>query len=44
LHEEITRHHRYRNIEELIDLIFQWLNAAPRFEIETSVYDAAPAA
>jgi len=44
LHEEITRNHRCQNIEELLDLVFGWLSAAPCFEIETSVYDAARAA
>jgi transposase len=44
LHEEITRNHRCRNIEELLDLVFGWLSAGPCFEIETSVYDAARAA
>jgi putative transposase len=44
LHEEITRNHRCRNIEELLDLVFSWLSAAPCFDIETSVYDAARAA
>ena len=44
LHEEITRNHRCQNIEELLDLVFGWLSAAPYFDIETSVYDAARAA
>jgi transposase len=44
LHEEITRNHRCKNIEELLDLVFNWLAAAPCFEIETSVYDVPRAA
>jgi putative transposase len=44
LHEEITRNHRCRNMEELLDLVLDWLSAAPCFQIETSVYDAARAA
>ena len=44
LHEEITRNHRCANIEELIDLVFDWLNAGACFGIETSVYDTARAA
>jgi len=44
LHEEITRNHRCRNIEELLDLVFSWLAAGPYFDIETSVYNAARAA
>lgn len=33
-----------RDIEELLDLVFGWLAAAPCFEIETSVYDVPRAA
>jgi putative transposase len=44
LHEEITRNHRCQNIQELLDLVFNWLAAAPCFEIETSVYDVPKAA
>jgi transposase len=44
LHEEITRNHRCRDIEELLDLVFDWLAAGPCFDIETSVYDIAQAA
>jgi putative transposase len=39
LHEEITRNHRCRDIEELLDLVFDWLAAGSRFAIETSTYD-----
>jgi putative transposase len=44
LHEELTRNHRCRDIDELLDLVFDWLAAAPCFDIETSVYNAARAA
>ena len=44
LHEEITRNHRCANIEELLDLVFDWLAAGDCFSIETSVYDTARAA
>jgi len=44
LHEEITRNHRCKNIEELLDLVFDWLAAGSSFQIETSVYDSAKAA
>jgi transposase len=44
LHEEITRNHRCRNIDQLLDLVFDWLAAGPCFDIETSVYNAARAA
>lgn len=44
LHEEITRNHRCRDIDELLDLVFDWLAAGPCFGIETSVYNAPQAA
>lgn len=44
LHEEITRNHRCQNIDELLDLVFEWLAAGSSFEVETSVYDYAIAA
>ena len=40
LHEEITRNHRCKNIEELLDLVFAWLDAGSCFQIETSIYDS----
>ncbi len=39
LHEEITRNHRAKDIEELLDLVFDWLARGSRFAIETSTYD-----
>lgn len=44
LHEEITRNHRCKNIDDLLDLVFEWLFAASSFQIETSIYDSAKAA
>ena len=44
LHEEITRTHRCQDIEELLNLVFDWLNAGSSFEIETSIYEQAKAA
>lgn len=44
LHEEITRNHRCKDMEELLDLVFQWFAAAKSFAVETSIYDAARAA
>jgi hypothetical protein len=41
LHEEITRNHRCPNIDELMNLVFDWLEASPCFEIEPSVCAAA---
>jgi putative transposase len=44
LHEEITRNHRCKNIQELVDLVFDWFAYKETFEIETSVYPQALAA
>jgi len=44
LHEEVTRNHRCRDIEELLDRVFDWLHLANRFEIETSIYNTSKAA
>ena len=41
LREEITRNHRCRDIEGLLDLVFDWLAAGSHFDIETSLYDTA---
>lgn len=38
-HEEVTRNHRCRDIEELLDPVFDWPAAGSRFAIETSIYD-----
>jgi transposase len=43
LHEEITRNHRCRSMEELLDMVFDWLECGSRFEIEGSVYRRAAA-
>jgi putative transposase len=44
LHEEITRNHRCKNIEQLLALVLDWLDAGSSFQIETSIYDSARAA
>jgi transposase len=44
LHDEITRNHRCRTIEELLDLVFRWLENGNPFEIEGSVYPTPTAA
>lgn len=44
LHEEITRNHRCGNIEDLLNLVFDWLATGSSFHIETSIYDSARAA
>jgi putative transposase len=41
LHEEITRNHRCKNIDALLDLVFEWLDAGSCFQIETSIYNTA---
>jgi transposase len=43
LREEITRTHRCGDIDELLDLIFNWLAVGSHFDIETSIYDSAKA-
>ena len=43
LREEITRNHRCRDIEDLLDLILDWLCTGSHFEIETSLYDTTKA-
>jgi len=44
LHEEITRNHRCRSIDELLELTFEWFGYKKPFEIETSVYPKTLAA
>lgn len=41
LHEEVTRNHRCRSMDELLDLTFAWLGSRNPFEVEGSVYDNA---
>lgn len=38
LHEEITRNHRCKDIEGLLDLTFRWLGERNPFPVEGSVY------
>lgn len=44
LHEEITRNHRCRSIDELVALTFDWFGYKEKFAIETSIYPQALAA
>jgi putative transposase len=44
MHEEITRNHRCADIEQLLNLVFEWLNAGSCFPIETSIYNEVEAA
>src|SRR5512135_2477436 len=41
LHEEVTRNHQCRSMDELLDFTFDWLGSRNPFEIEGSVYDVA---
>jgi putative transposase len=44
LHEQITRCHRCQTMEQLLDLIFTWLQQRTRFMVEDGVYALPPAA
>jgi len=44
LHEAITRCHRCQSMEELLDLVFAWLQKRPPFPVEDSVYALPQAA
>jgi putative transposase len=44
LHEQITRNHRCPNIDDLLKLVFDWLDAGSYYRIETSLYRNAKAA
>lgn len=44
LHEEITRCHRCQGMEELLDLVFAWLQKRTPFAVEGSVYPLPQAA
>ena len=41
LHEEITRNHRCKTIDELVQITFDWIGYKSTFDIETSVYPQA---
>ncbi len=43
-HEEITRCHRCQSLEELLDVVFAWLQQRARFTVEDSVYTLPQAA
>jgi putative transposase len=44
LHEEITRCHRCQSMEDLLDLVFAWLQKRERFIVEDEVYALPQAA
>jgi len=44
LHDEITRDHQCQTLEELLDLVFRWLEAGNPYTIEGSAYPTPSAA
>lgn len=44
LHEEITRNHTCKGLEELVDLVLGWLANRKTFVVEDEVYQLKPAA
>jgi putative transposase len=42
LHEAVTRNHRCRTMEELLDLTFDWFATRTHVRIETTVYGKSP--
>jgi transposase len=44
LHEQITRNHQCRSIEELVHLTMAWLDERGGFKIEGAMYDHLKAA
>ena len=41
LHEEVTRNHQCRSMEELLDFTFAWFDSKKKFQVEGSVYNVA---
>jgi transposase len=42
LHEAVTRNHRCKTMDELLDLTFDWLATRTHFRVGTSVYNETP--
>jgi transposase len=42
LHEAVTRNHRCRTMDELLELTFDWFATRARFRVETQVYREPP--
>lgn len=42
LHEQITRNHQCRTIEELVDLVMAWLGERQQFQLSDKVYELPP--
>jgi transposase len=42
LHEAVTRNHRCRSMDELLDLTFDWFATRTYFRVESSIYPETP--
>jgi transposase len=42
LHEAVTRNHRCRSMDELLDLTFDWFATRTHFRVETAIYSKTP--
>ncbi|MDB5312944.1 MAG: transposase [Gemmataceae bacterium] len=42
LHEAVTRNHRCRTMDELLDLTFDWFETHTHFRVQSSAYDENP--
>ena len=42
LHEAVTRNHRCRSMDELLDLTFDWFEARTHFRVQSTVYQETP--
>jgi transposase len=43
LHEAVTRNHRCRTMDDLLDLTFDWFATRTHFRVETEIYSGKPA-
>jgi transposase len=44
LHEHVTRNHRCHSLEELLEMVFAWLEREAPFTVEDAVYQETTAA
>jgi transposase len=42
LHEAVTRNHRCRSMDELLDLTFAWFATRTHFRVESNIYTGSP--
>jgi transposase len=42
LHEAVTRNHRCQDMDELLDLTFDWFATRTHFRVQSSIYDETP--